>query len=63
MKLRALIVVLALGLLSVAELFPRAAYFIDKILKGARPSELPVEQPTRYYLVLNLKTAKTLGSG
>lgn len=39
----------------------RAAVFVDKILKGARPADLPVEQPTRYNLVLNQKTAKTLG--
>ncbi len=46
---------------SFADLFPRAAYFVDKILKGTKPGELPVEQPTRYYLVLNLRTAKALG--
>ncbi len=39
----------------------RAAVFVDKILRGATPAELPVEQPTKYELVLNLKTAKTLG--
>ena len=47
--------------MDLADLYRRVPYYVDRILRGMKPADLPVEQPTKFLLVVNLKTAKTFG--